>query len=317
MNNNFPKYVLLEKAKQEDLFVALNLFEGYWKVYSILALKLMSFPILKGIILTTYDNEVKEQILEFARSFNYTELLLRHDRKPELLTEPRGGYIVSLKKLGKELSFFFKQERIVILFEPASPYDDIYSCNALFDFVTGNVSLEIVGPGFDASDLNRGDITPHELYECSLYSRLRAEWHRIYKVDREMYRASVNERLLKIGRSVIGSFNIEGKPRLKKNYSLEQIKSIGHKFLVDNNKDLLLQHLDNYQEFPLKYLKQIEPYIRRVPNNLEELGIKYNRYLNLSMGFLKNVGLIFWDMVIPAKKYLLEREKPTYFSIIP
>lgn len=296
---NFSFYTNISK---NQLDYALSVFEGYWKIYSILVLKHLNFPVLKGIILTTFDAETRNNVIQFSKVIKSQEFLLRHDRKPEVPNAPRGGYIVSIKELEKELSLFFKQRRIVVLLEPVSPYDDIYSCNVLFDRAQNCATIEIVGPGFDVSDLNRGDISPHEIIEFNFNSLTTESFKKIYTVDNRSYKKSVKLRLQKIGRRVSGQFNIEGKSNLHRSGYDGEFEAIGLKFLKNNHKNLLLDNLETYQEIPFEYLLELIPYIQKFPQKIEKFGMDF-KCVVLSMGFLTGVGLIFWDIVAPETKY--------------
>ncbi len=83
---------------------------------------------------------------------------------------------------------------------------DLYSLTTACDLESGKLDVEVVGPGFDASDVLRSDLVPHERFEVAL-----GGWdneagtdpaflpRRLSIIGREDYRASVEQRLEKIG----------------------------------------------------------------------------------------------------------------------
>src|SRR5260370_41099002 len=95
---------------------------------------------------------------------------------------------------------------IQILLEPASTYLDTFSLTSVCDLETGKLDVEVVGPGFDASDILRADILPHERFELLLGNRemktralSQLQIKRTHLVEREDYKASIQQRLVKIG----------------------------------------------------------------------------------------------------------------------
>ena len=190
----------------------LERFEGFWKVYSNVLLKAHKFPIPESLILFRLNPDTLERLSNFCGRRGYKYFLLRHDREPELAHPPRGGFLVALRNAARELAPFFLQDRLLMLQEPLSPYEDMYSCNACLSKYSTVVHLEIVGPGFDASDLNRGDVTPHESWDidCDPGSdRSLSTAKRTQLVDEQAYRHSVRSRLLKVGKRISGEFAIE------------------------------------------------------------------------------------------------------------
>src|SRR5207253_7438575 len=67
-------------------------------------------------------------------------------------------------------SDLFRQNRIVAVYEPADPLLNSYNLNLLFESPT-KVCVEVLGPGFDASDLQRGDLSPHQVFSILLSQR--------------------------------------------------------------------------------------------------------------------------------------------------
>ena len=270
----------------------------------------MDYPILKGIIVTTWDKKVKEIIKTFCKENQFEKLLIRIDKIQETGFAPRGGYIVDYADLEKEVTNYLKEGRIVILLEPTSAYNDLYSVNALFTEDREDIVLEIVGPGFDASDLNRGDISPHQILSIpkvisEVPSNISRILKRLYIVSPDAYKESVRQRLFKIGMtySKRHSLNIS-------RWSEKRVTQLSEKYLQESSQTLLLKNRELYTPIPSKYLKMLLPYVIKLPRKLQQLGVEEEVTKVLSMSILNENGgrLNFWDIVWPSLKYLGSRK---------
>lgn len=298
----------LYSLSDEQIFSTLDLLNGYWKTVSILYLRLLRLPVLNGFVITKLNREVMNALNLFCMKYGYSELLLRHDRKPEIPTYPSGGYLVKFSELEKEIDKFLKDNRIVILLEPKSPYEDLYSVNILFDRDSEEILLEIVGPGFDASDLNRGHISPHEIIKANLYKAIEDNYcpkpkntFRTFLVDKTSYQTSVLSRKIKIGNRITKNKNIASKKIDDHN-----LIKLAEEYLTQNNHQLLLSHEDSYSQIPDDYLRQIYSCIAHLPKRLEDIANKYPLFV-VSLGFLNpDKRLVFWDIVWPNLKYKID-----------
>jgi hypothetical protein len=100
------------------------------------------------------------------------------------------------------LDFFFGLGRIVAVYEPADPFFNSYNVNVLFESAT-DVWAEVLGPGFDASDLQRGDLSPHEVFSISLTPKgVITEIQRVHRVDQPEYETSKQLRWQKMRRKL-------------------------------------------------------------------------------------------------------------------
>jgi hypothetical protein len=277
---------------------------GYYKTISMLYLKILGLPVLNGLILNSLNEDFKNKIQQFCNINGFNSLLLRHDKKNEDPNYPRGGYLFNVANVDDELKKYLIDNRIVILLEPISPYDDLYSINIFIDRNSDKFILEIVGPGFDASDLQRGDITPHEGIEIYKTSSEFDFQHikRLYIINDYDYKNSVNKRLIKIGKRQLIKKNI--KTDL---FDEEKLIDMGIDYLKVHNKNLLLQNLDHYQQIEFKYLKKIYHYIKDFPEILNGFNLINSKcdYCVLSTGIFINNRINFWDIVWPDLKYTL------------
>lgn len=301
----------LHSSNVHELRVALDNLKGYHKALSIIYLRMMGYPTLKGVIVTAWDKEAMEITTAFCKENHFEKLLIRIDKIRETGSAPRGGYLVDYQNLEKEVTNYLEEGRIVILLEPMSPYNDLYSINALFAKDREDIVLEIVGPGFDASDLNRGDISPHQILSVSkAISEIPSNLGRILKqlhiVSPEAYKQSVEQRLVKIGMTYarLNVVNVSG-------WSEKRIAQLGEKCLQESGQTLLLENREVYKPISAKYLKILLPYVIELPEKLQKLGVEVEPTMVLSMSILNENGgrLNFWDIVWPSLKYTGTRKE--------
>lgn len=299
-------WYLLYPPDHYELQLALDNLKGYYKTLSIIYLRIIGYPILNGIIITSWDEKAKETIIDFCKKNHFKELLIRIDKVQETGSAPRGGYIIDYKNLEKEVTRYLREERIVILLEPKSPYNDLYSVNALYAEDREDIVLEIVGPGFDASDLNRGDISPHQI--LSIPKTFLKNFHdidrflkQLYIVSPTEYKQSVEQRLIKIGMS----YALRNELNISK-WSNKKIIQLSKKYLQESGYTLLLKNLERYTPIHRRHLQILLPYITELPIKLKELRIRNEPTMVLSSSILnENDGrLNFWDILWPSLKYI-------------
>lgn len=256
-------------------------------------------PIPQSILLRRMTPEADAALLNFCRGHNYTHFLVRHDRNPELAQPRRGGFLVLLSDAARELAPFFSQGRMLMLQEPLSPYNDLYSCNAILDPDSVESTLEIVGPGFDASDLNRGDISPHEIWNlrCDPEGELSlASAKQNLLVDPDAYKQSVRKRLAKIGKRVTGAFNINRKKK-RKEKTQDQLAELAKKYLKRECETLLLEHLDQYVPISADYLFSFAKILRDLRSYQASRNFRWINEIVLSMSLLPSGRIVCWQIV--------------------
>lgn len=284
--------------------------KGYWKFLSILYLKKVGLPVLNGIILTKLSDEGFEALLTYCEKNKWNSILLRHDKNPEKPPYPMGGYLVPLADIKTELPKYFKAGRIVFLMEPVSPFDNSYNVNSLFEN-DGSLLLEIVGPGFDASDLQRGQMSPHERIEIqkefvnitSTPSSLKEDFvKRTFIIDQNAYQRTVKQRYLKIakrlqelGKISLGAHEIDDDERI----------ILAKSYLNDNGHQMLILNEKIYKPIPIDNLYQVYSYIQNLQEKLKGFP-SFGLSFVVSASFVQQgKNLVFWDVVWPKLKYSL------------
>ena len=147
---------------------SLNSYWEYPKVRSWLLLWTAELPTCEGVVVTRGTDGWASVLATFMKSRGWTELLVRSDSTHETGAAPRGGSVLGGRELMATVEGLLRQDRAVFALEPLSPYSDAYSLSLVPDAAWRRWVIEIVGPGFDASDLKRGDVTPHETIEADV-----------------------------------------------------------------------------------------------------------------------------------------------------
>jgi hypothetical protein len=273
---------------------AADLFIQFPKTRSWLALHELGLPTLPGIIVRRWSDEASVVVHQFFSRRNFDQVLLRSDKAPETPPYPRGGFLVDLRHVAAEVELFLRAGRIVWLLEPASPYSDRYSVNA--SVVDESVQYEIVGPGFDASDLKRGDISPHERLEVSIWDRVsRQSIRHHFTVTPNSYVNSRRRRMEKIGEflQATGRQRSDMPPTQAARRELASLKQT------------LLLTATEYSPIALRHLTRIHEACISLAVNLPEIGLPERPFI-VSASFLGDeMRLVFWDIVWPQSKYSL------------
>lgn len=287
---------------------ALDHLKGYYKTTSIIYLRMLGLPVLKGVVVTHWDDWVRQSALTFCNAYGLSKLLVRTDKRAETGKYMRGGYIIDIGELDKEVNAILDAGRIAILLEPRSPYQDLYSLNAMFWPGEGNILLEVVGPGFDASDLKRGDITPHETIHlprqrCTGEHILSAKDIRRTVINSRSYKLSVRLRLAKIGRLITSRSDGQA----ARSFTDDEFEAIGREHLQSIGQTLLLQSEARYRPIPLSLVRTAYRHIVGLPEKAKQLKIE-GEPMVVSMSFFAPDGVLaFWDIVWPHLKYAIGR----------
>ena len=202
--------------------------------------------------------------------------------------------------------------KIAAFLEPVSPYRDRYSLAAVTDGTQVKMTIEVVGPGFDASDLLRSDMVPHERFEVfapqHLNKREVAFEQRTYVIGSEDYKRTVEERLVKIGarlRKPAYPKIILVSPRIQRTRLTQEAMD----FLKRTKQTVLLNHSNAYEPIPKRFL---ERFVTGVGSIIAGLG-RYNIHLGstaFSGTFTTHGRFVFWDF-FPAN---LAKAGMLYFS---
>lgn len=279
----------LESKDFEKTIIQLN---DFWKAKSIAYLDKFGLPTLSAIAITTWNDKIKENLLNYCKNKNWSSVVIRTDKAKETGEKiPRGGYLTNLDNLENEIKKNLENGRIAIVLEPRDRYKNLYGINILYDNnAPENLYFEIVGPGFEVGNLNRGDIKPHERFILKKTGEeIKIQNHEI--IPQSEYENSVEIRFAQIGKSISE----------KKLANSEFIK-IGRDFLLKNEYSILEDNRRNYQNIPLEYVKKIKNYVATLSYKLSKNSLDLDQFV-LSATVFDSGELVFWDIVWPEHKY--------------
>jgi hypothetical protein len=274
--------VVVEDA--EDASRLLEAWRPYPKVFTWLLLHAAELPALPGIVVSRWDRAVDEAVARFGTRFG-GRLLVRSDAAQETARAPRGGFVLAVEEAEQATRALLDLGRVVFLLEPASPFDDLYS--VMLEPVRGwhEWYLEVVGPGFDASDLKRGDVTPHEQIHLVVTD------DGISVRDRRVATDAVQSAVRAIRcRKIAGVLGCdEG--------SVEhELQRRGETMFVD---------VRAYPAIPEQLLRMSIGYATRLPSAFHRHGLD-DRGVSISLSFLgRSARPVFWDIVMPRLKYVV------------
>ena len=265
----------------------------------------MRLPVLPGLIVSKWSRRTAAVVRKYCARMRYSEVLLRIDKSGQRWTRRRGGYLLRVRDVGGVVKDLSHEGMIAILLEPASPYMDCYSLGAIILPDERKVVIEVVGPGFDASDILRNDVQPHERFEAGLsYNGRRLELSeppsckRAHLIDSPAYQRTVKQRLTKIGarledRAFPDAVLDSGKA------DREELARRAQTFLERTGQTLLMEHATAYSPIPGKHLTAFVTRVSSLFHQLAAYGIHLGT-ISVSASFITSRRLVFWDF-FPAK----------------
>jgi len=266
------------------------------------------FPVLPGLILNGWAIETETAVSKFCQARNYSELLLRIEKPGQRWTRRRGGYNIPISAVRSVVQDLAKEGMLALLLEPASPYSDLYSLTSVSDLDTGKVDIEVVGSGFDASDILRADFLPHERFEAHFAPRKEGDLptngfqiKRVHVVGRGDYHASVHRRLEKIGAKLRNpAFPDELMGESVSRPERERLAREATDFLRVSGQTTLLSHAEEYQPITTGLLNSYLELCMRLSEKIR-LPTVHPRILSMAASFLPNDRLVFWDFFAPGE----------------
>jgi hypothetical protein len=284
-----------------DAAAAIRKFDGYAKLQGILQGRALDLPTLPGLVIDSFgvtDRDLNSLISE-ARKLHPHRLLIRHDRSPEIGQYPQGGYLISIEETWAELEWYRSQRRLLILLYPADPIDNLYS--AAVTITSDRVmQLEIVGPGFDASDLNRGFISPFESHRYILDAAGCSRKISSSYVHGQAYATAKSLRLRKIALKFI----VRRRFIKVDEISLEDAISLIREGQLTSRRQIqqLLGNV-NYVAAPPAFIRKITEFGGRVAALLNDPGYCENLIAFSASQIENGQRTVVWDIVSPRRKY--------------
>jgi hypothetical protein len=297
--------LLIDNVTRGNLLQALEPVRGCLKTSSMLWMKALDLPVLPGVVVDGWSKESASSVKKFCRRSRLSEVLLRIDKRNDRWIRRRGGYILPIPEIQRTVEELKRAGMLALLLDPVSPYCDHYSITGVTIPEERKMIVEVVGPGFDASDILRSDIQPHERWEVGITvasgvrPRLRHAAARMSLMTPEQYSKTVHLRLAKIGaRSKNPAFPDDV---LKSGLGIDELSRSGANFLRDTQQTLLLKHAEEYDPIPEKHISIFARYVEALLSGLSAYGIHLGPS-SFAASLIPKRGLTFWDF-FPAKKH--------------
>lgn len=285
----------------------------YTKFLSIAYLSRLQLPTLDGLFVMRWSPAAADELHAFIEGHRFDSALIRTDRERETGQYPMGGYLIPKNTLDCEVAHYIQQDRVVLILEPASPFDDYYSLNIAALEGAPEVLVEVTGPGFDASDVKRGQFNPHESisFPRTVFSegvKITSSHLTRKSVAPAEYRESVRRRLAKIGlmtreKPICRPANFDLKIEIRVDATEDELARAGEQALVKTRNNLLLDHSERYEPIPENLLFGALESTQPLAARLRGLGLP-NQSFVVSMSYVSTaLRPVFWDIVWPSLKY--------------
>jgi hypothetical protein len=307
MSSNNPIFIETPRIGRNNLADFLDVLPGCWKCSSLLWMQSNGFPVLPGLILSGWAPETERAVSRFCQERNFSELLLRIEKPGQRWTRRRGGYTIPISAAGSLVEDLAKEGMLALLLEPASPYSDLYSLTSVCDLVTGNVDVEVVGAGFDASDILRSDTMPHERFEISVEIKVsklpmpqQPSIKRLDSIGPEAYQASAQRRLAKIGARLRNPPFPEEVLQAASG-SPSELTQEGVRYLQKTGQFRLLDHLTVYEPIPSTLLDAFLNQLLRLVRSAAAAQVPW-KMISVAGSFLDSNRLVMWDFFPPGNQ---------------
>jgi hypothetical protein len=293
---NDTDFLELGSLSPANLSRALALLDGHLKFASIVWIRALGEPTFDGIIIRRWSAKTAAALRAFCSRNKRAEVLLRIDKRNTRWSSRRGGYLIPASEVERIVRDLSKEDTITAMLEPASPNRDLYCLSCVTIPEESKIVVEVVGPGFDTSDLVRSDLLPHERFEISIpFDHVRIAdcdgslVKRTYITNLDKYKKSVEDRLTKIGARLRN-------PAFPKEVAAEpsELREDAGRFLRRNRETLLLKHSLGYEPIPQRYLLRFVSGVVSMLSGLERYGIRLGT-VTFSGTFTTRRRLVYWD----------------------
>ena len=172
---------------------------GLEKIDTYLTLSKLGCPVFKSALIKS-DEPIKSETIHALRDYFKTEeVTVRYQYVRSSIHPVQGGNRCRLSL--EAIAPLQNADTYLWLLEPIDRLKNEYGINLYFQ--SDQCRIEMVGQGFDVSDLNRGQISPHQTIVAELPVRMGAynEWWKFLKysfVAQDEYLQSIDRRIEKL-----------------------------------------------------------------------------------------------------------------------
>lgn len=275
---------VIDRGGGEKLLAFLSLYPKY---KSFAALAYVGLTIPKAMIITSAEVSAKKECNKILANWRVDETSVRTDRK--------GGGVFGISAQGCKVSdvwtvacAFLQKGLLPMVISAGDIFHNTYSANIVVDPLNHkSFYLEIVGPGFCATDISKRDVVNERGFlrgskeGCSFYDRK--------IVSQKNYNEQVD---------VLKQSLIQKKERRTGEtfQNSDKANEWVNKYLAEKGA-LILNHL-NYNPIPSSYLQKIWDYLPQIARAGRKLGYTDEKFV-VSMSFVKEKNEekpYFWDI---------------------
>lgn len=236
------------------------------KTYNLLANS--GCNVLKSILITEKVKDRDVNIIKEYLSSDFFMLRYQYIKKAQYHRCGGNRYLISKENI----NCLWEENAYIWLMEEIDRKKNKYGINIMINRITNSIVIEIVGAGFDVSDINRGRLKPHEIVKTEYPIR----WGYNFEIWKFM------------------NINIISKEEYQK--SVIYRKDVLRTLNADNKMNIFPEY---YIPLSLQYFYQIY----RDVNNIDK-KIKFDQYC-ISCSIDEKGKLVYWDIQIPKEKMKL------------
>jgi len=254
----------------------------YPKYKSVCAMAIAGLPVSKSIIVGSLDRKTRTMLENKINQWGVKEYIVRTDKEGGALYAP-SSQNCPIDKVWQNVRMYLKQGLLPLVMAQGDVFHNTYSVNIKLEPETVSYYLEIAGPGFCSTDINKRDIVSQRGYLTPQNSltQSRVVNHRYYLQQVAVLKESVIQK--ETAKGVV--FASE---RKAKRWVNSYLISIGA---------LIMKH-PTYTPITRKHLKAIRDYIPKIKTACRLLG--YGNIVSvISMSFVLENGRenpYFWKI---------------------
>lgn len=237
---------------------------GLEKIDTYLTLSKLGCPVFKSALIKSDEPIKSETIRALQNYFKTEEVTVRYQYVRPSIHPVQGGnrYLLALETIAP----LQNADTYLWLLEPVDRLKNEYGINLCFQL--DQCRIEAVGQGFDVSDLNRGQISPHQTIVTELPVRMGAynEWWKFLNYSfatQEEYLQSIDRRM-------------------------EKLASMGYTV----SRQIFCPQ---YKPLPIERLETLLDYISRISGYVDQDDFCVSASIS-------DHHFIFWDIQTPAGK---------------
>lgn len=285
MGESKKKYILIEKSSIKRNYKLQEKYlseEKLLKTLSILSSAHNFINVPSTLLLLEKCNNILTDVM----SRWGMPLMIRLDYKTLPMKKPLGGIpLYSKEMIIKVCDFLFKEKCCPMLQPNIERLDDEYSVGVLIKPYDSEFLIEVVGEGFDASDLRSGASNPHEIIKCDFSMNSLVKKDIISKNEYDEARKNRIDKIIRLEKYT-NHANKEGELLSSLNY---------FKTKLPNILEYEMKIPKRYKELPEEYLKKLKTIISNIQKNVANT-LPFSSEFIASLSYIKQRGWILWDI---------------------